>query len=87
MEWDAAPDGRTGVAGGETFSTAVGGPTPQIKDGGSIVGTAGMCGCFRGCVFLANDNLCFLLEFEVAALSVVFCSAGAAKCSVVMTRV
>lgn len=45
MERDEAPvppNDRTGVAGGETFSGAVGGPTPHIKDGGSVVGTAGM---------------------------------------------
>jgi hypothetical protein len=47
----------------------------HIKDGGSVVGTAGTRGRFRGCVILADDTLRFLPEFEAAALSPVFCSA------------
>jgi hypothetical protein len=68
-------DSRTGVEGGEWFSMVVGGPTPHIKDGRSVVGTAGTRGRFRGCVILADDDLRFLPEFEAAALSPVFCSA------------
>jgi hypothetical protein len=72
-------DIRTGVEGGEWFSMVVGGPTPHIKDGGSVVGTPGTRGRFRDCVFLADVDLRFLSEFEAAALSPVFCSPGEVK--------
>ena len=74
-------DNRTGVDGGEWFSMVVGGPTPHIKDGGSVVGTAGTRGRFPGRdgIFLADDDLRFRPVSEAAALSPVFCSAGEAR--------
>lgn len=72
-------DDRTGVEGGDWFSTIVGGPTPQINDGGSVVGTTGTRGRFRECVFLADDDLRFLPEFEAATLSTTSFSAGEAN--------
>jgi hypothetical protein len=71
-------ENRTGVEGGEWFSMAVGGPTPHIENGGSVVGTAGTRGRFRDCEY-ADDDLHFLPESEAAALSPVFCSGGEEK--------
>jgi hypothetical protein len=51
------------VEGGEWFSMVVGGPTPYIKDGGSVVGTAGMRGRFRDCIVLDDDDC----EYAVSA--------------------
>jgi hypothetical protein len=36
------------VACGELLLTVVRGPTPHIRDGGSVVGAAGMQGGFQG---------------------------------------
>jgi hypothetical protein len=36
---------------------------------GSVVGTAGMSGCFRECVVLAVDDLCFPPDIDAVALS------------------
>lgn len=72
-------DNRTRVEGGDWLSRVVGGPTPHIKDGGSVVGTAGTRGRFRDWIFLPVDDLRVPPEFEAAALSPVFCSAGEAN--------
>jgi hypothetical protein len=72
--------GRKGVDGGELISTVVEGPTPHIKDGGSVVGTAGTRGRFRDCVFLADNDLRFLLEFMAVALSAGISSERGANC-------
>ena len=75
IEHDAVLDSSTGVEGGEQFSMVVGGSTPCIMDGGSVVSTAGTRARFRGCEILTDDDLRFLPEFEAASPSPVFCSA------------